>query len=791
MQGESSDPTVRASPHHPFQTFLGARCPGNSILLRALGQTVLWGLPRPPHPLSSRVSGPLRARVLLNGRAMASRTNMPPLPIGAIDRGVSLRGVGVSAAVLVFSAAGLADGMVALARAPAGELSAVAAARVLFSCVAICALAGVVLGGVIEVFLLFARRLPTLAALGWALADGPPRWFARDPDVSVAVLTAGLSIAAVVVVTFDVTLRVTQSLHSPALISAVVSLVVGTLVPFILAARGPAQRWLASRVHNPRFAASPGAAVLFSVAGLGVVCAPILRAHWVTFGALDGVLLLSCVAVLAGLLVATAAAVRSRVRGVTPQSHAILTVGAAVLAGVVALASVGAWQIVAVTVSRRTVLTCWLVPALRVVVPWRAGEGHQRFDLTMSLTVRERPPTPAVRPTLPRPCVIAITIDALRPDHLGAFGDATAATPHLDALASASARFTRAYTPVPSTVRAFASTWTGMIPSMFPRVTEPTDPGLAPPVPTLASRLGAAGYATVMFADTSYLGQPELPIAGVAEREATGGFAERFPGEVFKDDAMAKAREAVRWIRAHAIAPAPFFTWVHFIEPHQPYRGSPGNHGNRTADEMSRYDREVTAADRAAGVVLDAVNEVAEVRPVVILVFSDHGEALGEHGHNGHAQTLYEEEVRVLLLVRAPGVAAGPRDALVSLVDVTPTVLELVDLPVPEGLYGRSLVPVLRDPRVSGTSAWRSHLRVELPADGNISWDQAGEITPTAALLWDQRGDTWELFDLLSDPVERFNRYDTEPGRVATMRPWLSVPAPSVEAALGARPPRR
>jgi Sulfatase len=178
--------------------------------------------------------------------------------------------------------------------------------------------------------------------------------------------------------------------------------------------------------------------------------------------------------------------------------------------------------------------------------------------------------------------------------------------------------------------------------------------------------------------------------------------------------------------------------------------------------------------DQALGTVLQVVDQVAAKRPVIVAVFADHGEAFGEHGYLYHASDLHEEQTRVPLLVRGPGIAPGERSALTSLLDLHPTILNYAGLRAARPIDGRSLVDVLQAPAGAPAPAgWRDHLYTELVPKAGVAFDQKAVLAPPWKLIVDVRHGLLELYDLDRDPGELRNVFDDEPARGAALRDQL------------------
>jgi arylsulfatase len=324
----------------------------------------------------------------------------------------------------------------------------------------------------------------------------------------------------------------------------------------------------------------------------------------------------------------------------------------------------------------------------------------------------------AVACTTPaHPSAVLITIDTLRADHLGCYGYARPTTPHIDALAKEALLFERAYTTLPRTTQSVASIMTGRYPKshgargLFDRLPATNQ--------TLAEVLKGRGYATAAVVSNTFLRPGQ-------------GFEQGFdlydnPEDRWDADAaMAVTTRAVRWIDGR-VESGPFFLWVHYLDPH--WRYTPPAPWDRAFDpdfkepftlydDLDRnrvtkgqvifggvltprqvdhvaalYDGEIAASDAAVGVLLEHLARVAP--PLVVVLTSDHGESLGDHGYRfAHGEYLYESSLRVPLLIRDPGaVAAGTRaNGLAENVDVAPTILRLLGVDAMQGVEGRPLL---------------------------------------------------------------------------------------------------
>ena len=299
--------------------------------------------------------------------------------------------------------------------------------------------------------------------------------------------------------------------------------------------------------------------------------------------------------------------------------------------------------------------------------------------------------------TAPRPSVIVITLDTTRADRMGFLGSKRALTPNLDALARQSAVFTHAYAQAPLTPVSHATIFTGTYPQ-FHQVLDFPMP-LLKDLPYAPDILRAHGYHTAAF-----IGSLALDPAGGAP-----GFDRGFEtydanfqsGDIHEKDRYKTVERRGGEVVAHALAwlnkhsQGPFFLWVHLYDPHDPY-DPPEPYKSRYAKEP--YDGEIAYMDSALGRLFRALKGRGLYDGAVIAVMADHGESLGAHGEDTHGVFLYDETIRVPLVIKLPHAGAvGKRvENRVELVDVLPTLLQAVGVEVPAEVQGQSLLGMMK-----------------------------------------------------------------------------------------------
>ncbi len=363
--------------------------------------------------------------------------------------------------------------------------------------------------------------------------------------------------------------------------------------------------------------------------------------------------------------------------------------------------------------------------------------------------------------------VLLVTLDTTRADRLGCYGYTPAHTPALDSLAADGVLFENAFTPAPVTLPAHASLFTGLVPPVH-GVRDNGIYRLEDEAVTLAELLGDAGMATAATVAAYVLASR----FGLAQ-----GFAhydERLKGQPGGQAAFYVERPAsevtdaaLGWLEKRGDK-KPFFLWVHYFDPHSPY-APPAPFDSLCPGRP--YDGEIAYMDSQLGRLLSALQKSEQYGNTMIVAVGDHGEALGQHGEPTHGIFLYNPTVRVPLIVKFPegGHAGGRVAPNVSLVDIFPTVLERAGLDVPDGIQGRSLLPLLSNERIVPGASRTIYLETLMP-EQTFGWHRLeGMVHENLKYIG---APLPELYDIAADPGESDNlvEHDTAAAERAASR---------------------
>ena len=366
--------------------------------------------------------------------------------------------------------------------------------------------------------------------------------------------------------------------------------------------------------------------------------------------------------------------------------------------------------------------------------------------------------------------VVLVTIDTLRADRLGCYGNPNVATPHLDRLAKEGALALDATVHAPLTRPSHISMFTGLYPPEH-GVRDNVAPSLADDWTTLAEVLQGAGFRTGAFVSAIVLESQSGLHQGFETYSDQFDVGEengdvRFLNTIQKRGDETTA-EAVDWLRSHHTEGRAFL-WLHLYDPHDPYQ-PPEPYATRYSGRP--YDGEVAWSDELVGRLDTALEEAGIRDDTLLLVTSDHGEALGEHGETGHGYFVYETTLRVPLIFRGPGIIPGLRlEVTARSVDLFPTILDLLGLAPPQGLTlsGRSLAEAIR----GGDSPPQEMTYAEsLMPLLRYGWS---ELQVARKGNWKYiRAPKAELYDLENDPDEQENLVRREAKEADALRSSL------------------
>ena len=345
--------------------------------------------------------------------------------------------------------------------------------------------------------------------------------------------------------------------------------------------------------------------------------------------------------------------------------------------------------------------------------------------------------------------IILVSVDTLRADRLPAYGYGGVETPAIDRFVGDAVLFERAYSHSPQTLPAHVSMFTGLLPFEHGvRDNLGFEVGPEPILlPELLSPLGYRAAAVV----SSYVLRSETGIARGFET-----YDDRLPpapphasSAQVQRDGSDSLEVATHWLDANAAPGSRFFLFLHLYEPHTPYAPPERFSG------YEPYDGEIAYADEIAGRLFDYLRRRGLYDDALIVLLSDHGEGLGDHGEQEHGVFLYDEAIHVPLVVKLPGGRGAGRRVPVPVqhIDLLPTVLDLVGEPAPGGLRGRSLRPLL----VDDTGGWpeRRLYAEALYPRYHFGWSELYALT-TDRLRY-ILAPREELYDLIADPGEREN----------------------------------
>ena len=379
------------------------------------------------------------------------------------------------------------------------------------------------------------------------------------------------------------------------------------------------------------------------------------------------------------------------------------------------------------------------------------------------------PPPPGPDRTGPAPgkrwSFLFVTADAVRWDRVGAYGHTRETTPRVDTFAQGATLFERAWSQAPQTKASIPSMLSGRY---FSEVYRSKDLWVRvyPENVMFPELLHKAGYKTI-----GVLGHPFFrPRHGCHQGFETWDLTvlKQFGRKLSVSDTSTWVTDrAIEHLSGHVDTADPVFLWVHYYDPHHPYVQHEGvpRFGRRSID---RYDAEVANTDLHIGRLLDWLDGTRFADEMVVVYHSDHGEGFGEHGYVYHGIHIFEDQLRIPLIIRVPGQPGRRVETPVGLVDLAPTVLELSGIQPTRKLQGTSLVgwlfgnaPASRPPVFSEMVKDSKH------SSRKVLIDWPWKLHHSVTYNYD------ELFNLAEDPAEKKNRIKTDPEVYGRLRERL------------------
>ncbi|MBU1855027.1 MAG: sulfatase-like hydrolase/transferase [Nanoarchaeota archaeon] len=370
--------------------------------------------------------------------------------------------------------------------------------------------------------------------------------------------------------------------------------------------------------------------------------------------------------------------------------------------------------------------------------------------------------------------IVFIVLDTVRPDHLSAYGYERETSPNIDELAKEGTLFTNAFTVIPYTTSSHIS----MMTSLYPFVYQPRMPGAQPTGVailednhlTLAEILRGNGYNTAAFISVSMMS----PASGLND----GFEVYNYSQGVRRGNETTKV--ALEWLEQNY--DEKFFLWVHLYDPHDPYNPPEPfdelfqdyelRYDNISLSDftamkqaIANYDEDIRFGDSHVGLLLDKIKELGIDNNTLIVFTSDHGEQFGEHLvpiYQGmgpqvvfeHARTLYDQEIKVALIIKSPGIPKNKKvDGLVENIDIMPTILEVLNIPLNKNAQGVSMLPLIKNEEETRSFIF-SHLYPIISP-----YYKSTIRTKDYKLIYDHYNKENQLFDLKKDPQEQINIY--------------------------------
>ncbi len=356
--------------------------------------------------------------------------------------------------------------------------------------------------------------------------------------------------------------------------------------------------------------------------------------------------------------------------------------------------------------------------------------------------------------------VIILSVDTLRSDRLGTYDYHHDTSPNIDRLLQRGVVFDNAMTNVPLTSPSFCSMFT----SRYPHETGSIRNGIpmVDGIPTLAAIFKSRGFHTAAVISNWPLKARLSNLDQGFDIYDDDFHQKRWLFFNDERDAEDVTEHALEWLESSPREP--FFAWIHYSDPHQPYVKHKKFMFEKSSSASARYDSEVAYADFHIGRLLEALRERGLLDRSLLVFLADHGESLGEHDYTGHGRKVYQPSMAIPFALLGPGIPSGTRsDALVQLLDLGPTVLSFAGIEVPEDMRGRDLLP-----GVTGRGEYPSDTIYYETYPGSATELESVEVLlkkpiwvgyrkGPRKLMYSVRFKRWESYDLARDPKELDN----------------------------------
>jgi arylsulfatase A-like enzyme len=359
--------------------------------------------------------------------------------------------------------------------------------------------------------------------------------------------------------------------------------------------------------------------------------------------------------------------------------------------------------------------------------------------------------------------VIIILIDAASAKHFGVHGYHRDTTPNLDRFLTDSVLFEQAYTNASATKPPICSLFTGQFPDTHGNID--LDGSLPREAETLTEQLQRQGYATAAFSASPFVSKPFGLAQGFDHFTELSHRSARSPGQMARGSAAPNAEQlleaAMPWFESHA--EERLFAYLHFLEPHQlynppePYLSKYDREETKASRETAAYDGNLAYVDDVVGQLLGHLDRLGLAENSIIVFLSDHGECLGEHDYYGHPDQVWQEIIHIPLGFRLPpacGVVPARRSNIVSIIDIMPTLLDLLGMELPAGMQGTSRLSQLLGEagQEHGFAVTRSRKWDETDRGTRLEIVTYALSMPRHTLALGNLGQRVEVYDRDSDP---------------------------------------